>query len=92
MPTETLHIENVDEEIEIEVEFDYEPDEEKSWDYPGATASAYICEVTNLENGSEICLLPKEQERIEEWLVEKVRENEEERRQYKRYGYMLEDY
>lgn len=27
MSTETLHIENVDEEIEIEVEFDYEPDE-----------------------------------------------------------------
>jgi hypothetical protein len=92
MPTETLHIENAEEEIEIEVEFDYEPDEAMTRDYPGATASASIYEVTNLENGSEICLLPKVQEQIEEDLVEKGRENEEERRQYKRYGYMLEDY
>jgi len=92
MPFEKLHIENVDEEIEVEVEFDYEPDEAQTWDYPGATASTVICEVINLQNGSEICLLPKEQERIEEWLVENEREKEEEHRQYKRYGYMLKDY
>jgi len=92
MSTETLHIENVDEEIEIEVEFDYEPDEAMTRDYPGATASADIYEVRRTDNGVEICLLPNEKERIEEILVEQGRENEEERRQYKRYGYMLEDY
>ena len=92
MSTETLHIENVDEEIKVEVEFDYEPEEAKSWDYPGATASAFICEVIRVDNGAEICLLPKEKDRIEEILLDNESEKAEEKRQYKKYGYMLEDY
>lgn len=92
MSFDKLHIENGQDEIHIEVEFDYEPDEAMTRDYPGATADASIYEVTNLDNGSEICLLPKEQERIEEILVERGRENAEEHNQYKRYGYMLDDY
>ncbi len=89
MPSNKFHIENCEEEIEIEVDFDYDPDEAQTWNYPGASASACIYEVTNLQNGSEICLLPKEQEKLEEDLVEMEREKAEERNQYKRYGYML---
>lgn len=92
MSFDKLHIENGQDEIHIEVEFDYEPEEAKSWDYPGATASAYICEVTRVDNGAEICLLPKEKDRIEEILLDNESEKAEEKRQYKKYGYMLEDY
>lgn len=90
MNQETLHIENVDEEIEIEVYFDFQPEERMTRHYPGCDPSVEICEVIRADNGVELCLLPDEQERIEEILVEKAEENRQEQIAYRKYGYMLD--
>ena len=90
--SQKLHIENVDEEIEIEVSFDYQPEENQTRDYPGCSADVEINEVIVVDSGAEICLLPKELERISEDLLIQTQENMVETKQYKRYGYMMEDY
>lgn len=90
MSERKFHIENVDEEIEIEICFDYQPEEKQTWDYPGCSAGVEINEVTRVDNGAELCLLPREQESIEEQLVIQSEENREAHNQYKRYGYLLD--
>jgi len=88
---EILYIENVDEEIEIEVSFDFNPPEKMTRHYPGSDASCEICEVVRTDNGAELFLLPEEQERLEEVLLEKTLEKLEEQAEYKKYGYMWRD-
>ena len=92
MPTEKIHIENIDEEIEIEIDFDYQPEEQMTRHYPGCSASADINEVLRVDNGSELCLLPKAEELIEETLLEIALDNQVEMAHYKKYGYLLTDY
>ena len=80
IPTVTKYIENVEDEIEIEVAFDFQPPERMTRHYPGCDASADIYEVIIVETGAEICLLPKEQERMEEELLDDYYENQKEGR------------
>lgn len=92
MPIDTFYIENYEEEIEIEVSFDFQPYEPMTRHYPGCDASCDIYEVVRADNGTELCLLPKEQERFEEELCDRAEENRREAISYRKYGYMLEDY
>ena len=60
------------EEIEIEVDYDYQPHEDSTRHYPGCSEEVDITEVT--VKGSEICLLPKVKERVEEEILEWIDE------------------
>ena len=70
IPIVTKYIEQGEDEIEVEIAFDFQPEEQRTWDYPGCDASLDIYEVTVVETGSEICLLPKVQELMEEEILD----------------------
>lgn len=81
-------IENCDIEIDIGIEFDYQPYEPMERHYPGCPESVEINYVSLLdENGkevSEICLLNESEfeETILEWVAEEA--------DYEKYGYMMD--
>lgn len=79
-------IENVEDELEIEVDFDFEPAERMTHDYPGCDAQVTINEVTVA--GKEICLTKDEEERIVEEIMDYIEyaneENDNYRRNYRR--------
>ncbi len=81
------HIENVDNEFEIEVDYDYQPYEQMTQHYPGCSESVEINEV-RIVNGSEICLMKNEEGLIEEQILEHIAEESD----YNKYGYMLDEY
>jgi AAA15 family ATPase/GTPase len=65
----TTEIENVDECVEIEVEYDYEPFEPMTRNYPGWPESATIYKVTIVGTDVEIELLPKVQQEMEDEIL-----------------------
>jgi signal recognition particle subunit SEC65 len=65
-----------DEEIKIEVEYDYQPFESMTWDYPGCPEQATIYSVIIAETGQEICLLPDVEKEISEKILEILHEGE----------------
>ena len=81
------HIENVDTEFEIEVDYDYQPYEQMTRQYPGCSESVEINEV-RIVNGSEICLMKNEEGLIEEQILEHIAEESD----YNKYGYLLDEY
>lgn len=81
------HIENVDEEIEIEIHYDYQPYENMTRHCPGCSESVEINEV-RIVNGPEICLMKHEESLIEESILEHIAEESD----YNKYGYMLDEY
>ena len=85
---EKFHIENCMDEIEIEVEFDYDPAEP---DVGIMSDNASIYEVRRVDNDAELCLLPDTKAELEEELCERAEENRQEAIAYRKYGYMLRD-
>ena len=81
------YIENVDEEFEIEVSYDYQPYEQMTRHYPGCSESVDINEV-RIVDGPEICLMKNEESLIEEEILENIAEESN----YNKYGYMLDEY
>ena len=79
-------IENYDEEIEIEVFFDYDPYEPMTRHYPGCDEQVSIYEVKLTESGEEICLLPETLSEVESQILDWIHEE----REYAKYGYMLD--
>lgn len=75
-------IENVDDELEIEVDFDFEPAERMTRDYPGCDAQVTINEV--LAAGKEICLTKDEEERMVEEIMDYIKFANEENDNYRR--------
>ena len=75
-------IENGDDELEIEVDFDFEPAERMTRDYPGCDAQVIINEVTGA--GKEICLTKDEEERMIEEIMDYIESANEENDNYRR--------
>lgn len=86
---QTFTIENCEEEIEIEVHFDYD----RAEPLVGIMSdSASIYEVRRADNDAEICLLPNVQRELEDEICELAEEYRQEQIAYRKYGYMLEEY
>ena len=81
------HIENVEDEIEIEIFFDYQPYESMTRHYPGCSESVDICEVLIADTNIELCLLKDVEGLMEEEILEY---REEELNAYDGYGYLNE--
>lgn len=78
-------LENGMDDLEIQVtDYDYEPYEPMERHYPGASECVHI-NMVEIVGISEICLLPKTEEKLEEELLEHIREEQD----YAKYGYML---
>ena len=71
-----LNGELIEEEIEVQVEFDYDAAEPET----GYHASVGIYEVRRVDNNAELCLLPVEEDRIEVELLEQASAKESEAR------------
>jgi hypothetical protein len=69
MPSVIKHIEQGEDEIEIEVFFDFQPYEAVTHDYPGCDASCDIYEVVIVNTDAEICLLKDIESTIEEEIL-----------------------
>jgi len=82
MSTYETTIENVEDELEIEVDFDFEPAERMTHDYPGSVAQVTINEVT--AGGKEICLTKDEEERLIEEIFDYIKSANEENDNYRR--------
>jgi hypothetical protein len=76
---EKFTIKNCMDEIEIEVEFDYDPAEPE---VGIMTDNASIYEVRRTDNDTELCLLQKIQKELEEELCERAYEYRQERIAY----------
>ncbi len=87
MDSYKTHIENVENEIEIEIFFDYQPYERMTKHYPGCSESVDICEVLIADTNIEICLLKE----IAELMEEEILEDRTEENSYNEYGYLLDD-
>lgn len=70
MPVVIKSIEAGEDEIDVEVAFDFNPHEPRTWDYPGCGASLDIYEVIVCDTGAEVCLMKDEEERIRVELLE----------------------
>jgi hypothetical protein len=60
-----------EEEIEITVHYDYEPEEPAGYDYPGAAEALRIYDVEPTD-GRSLSLLPDYQELLEEEILEQI--------------------
>ena len=87
MDSYKTHIENVENEIEIEIFFDYQPYERMTKHYPGCSESVDICEVLIANTNIEICLLKE----IADLMEEEILEDRTEENSYNEYGYLLDD-
>jgi hypothetical protein len=76
---------NCEEDLEIEVSGDYQPKEAMTWHYPGCDEDYEVCEVTVVETGAEICLLPEAEKEVIELVLEEIKEEAE----YNKYGYLM---
>lgn len=65
-----------DEEIQIEVEYDYQPFEHMTRDYPGCPEEATIFSTTIIETGEEICLMPETEKELSKKILEIINEGE----------------
>jgi len=71
LPTMKLDLDNGHEELEIDVEFDYQPYEDSTLEYPGCSESVEI-EGAYLSDGTEICLLEGVSDRLAEILLDEI--------------------
>jgi len=87
MSTYETTIENVEDELEIEVDFDFEPAEKMTYYTPACDAQITINEVTVA--GKEICLTKDEEERMVKEIMDYIKfaneENDNHRRNYRRW-------
>ena len=87
MSTYETTIERNDEEIEIEVDFDLQPEERMTHDYPGCDASVDVnyAEIVSKKPGCyqrEVELSKEEEDRIEEEIMDWVVNSDDERWDY----------
>lgn len=84
------------EELEIEVDFDYEPYEPMTRHYPGAPEAVIInaIYVVTDEGLSEICLIPNRvvEEQLENDILNEIHEAKAEAEVDRAYGYLMEGY
>lgn len=74
---------SMEEEIKVEVEFDYDSAEPET----GYHASVEIYEVRRIDNNAELCLMPDEEDRIQVELLEQADKNEAEARYHAVHGW-----
>ena len=79
-------IDNGYDEVEVEVDFDYQPYEAMTRHYPGCSESIDINEVRVVDTQAEICLLKPHDDLLAEQVMEWVHEEQE----YSKYGYMMD--
>jgi hypothetical protein len=82
------HIENVGEEIEIEVDYDYQPYEDMTRHYPGCNEDAEITSIIMTDTGAEIDII--DDDLLEELRVS-ILEHVAEESEYNKYGYLLDE-
>ena len=69
-----------DEEIEVEVEFDYEPSEAMTRHYPGCDESVSIYEIKRVDNGAELFLIDNDLEvELSEKILDELHQEADER-------------
>lgn len=68
-PMVTKHIEQGEDELEVDIFFDFQPEERTTYDYPGCDAAVDICEVILVESGAEICFLKDIESSMEEEIL-----------------------
>ena len=83
---DAIYLENGDEEIEIDVDFDYEPHEAMTRHYPGNSESVAINYVCITETKAELCLIGTAEDEIAEKVLDLIHEEQE----YAAYGYMMD--
>lgn len=83
----TTYIENVDEEIEIEIEFDYQPYEPMTRHYPGCNEDIEFCGFTVVDTGAEIEIID---ENLLDDLKVEILEWIKEESEMQKYGYLLD--
>lgn len=74
-------------DIEIEVDGDYQPYENQTWTYPGCSEQFDIGEAYVIETGAEICFIGDTEMDIQEQILDKIHED----KSYKKYGYLMEN-
>ena len=80
-------IERHDREIEIIVDFDFEPAEKMTHDYPECDAQVIINEIRTFDgsyhkNGSEVHLTKEQEERLREEIMDWISREDDERWDY----------
>lgn len=75
MPSVKKHIEAGEDEIEVEIFFDFQPYEDQTWHYPGSSPSCDIYEVQVVETGAEVCLLKDVEGRMAEEILDDYEES-----------------
>ncbi len=81
--------ENGEEEFDIKVEFDHEPFEPMTRHYPGSPENVAVnFNAIIVETGVKICLLPCAEDGVADDVLEKIHEENDERKIDARYGYM----
>ena len=83
-------LDNGYDEVEVEIDFDYQPYEPQEWGYhggyPGCPEGAEICEVKVVDTQAELCILPQ----FEMEFVEQILEHVHEEQAYAKYGYLMD--
>ena len=77
----TIELENGD-EIEVEVDFDFQPAESMTQYYPGCDAQVDINYVENVENKEEVELTKEDEELMEERIMDWIDSYDDERWDY----------
>lgn len=78
MPSVKKDIEAGEDEIEVEIFFDFQPYEPMTRHYPGSSPSCDIYEVQVVETGAEICLLKD----VESSMAEEILDDYEDSKGY----------
>jgi hypothetical protein len=84
----TTYIENCEDEIKVDIGYDYQPEEPMTWNYPGCPEAVEIYEVTLHGTDNEIFIIDAD---LMNSLEEKILEHIADEMAYQKYGYLLED-
>ena len=82
----TTTLDNGYDEVEVEINFDYQPYEAMTRHYPGCSECVMIEEVKVIETNAELCLLKGVEEQLSEQVLEWVHEEQD----YAKYGYLMD--
>jgi len=86
-----MPFENGEEDLEINVEFDYEPFEPMTRHYPGNIEGVEVYHLITIANTDiKLCLLPEGEDILADAILERVKEEKAESEMYSKYGYMMD--
>lgn len=71
-----IYFQNGFDDVTLDVEFDYQPYEAMTRDYPGCPEAVDIYSVILEDTGSEVCLLPDAEVEVEEKILDNIHEGE----------------